>query len=254
MSGLLLGVLGASLLGSPHCAGMCGPFAIIGGASAAARGLYHATRIAAYVGLGAVAGTLGAGLDLGGAAFGVQRAALVLAAVTLLAAGAWMLLRPHWGPRVRLPTPRWARDLVARVTRSAAGRSPTVRATLLGGASALLPCGWLYAFVAAAAGTGSATGGALVMLAFGVGTVPLLLLVSIGARRLSEPLRRRAPTAVGLVLLLLGTAALAGRFEVPALATGAPAAAIDDVEARVRAIDPSELPCCGGGDARVADD
>ncbi|MFG0316369.1 MAG: sulfite exporter TauE/SafE family protein [Planctomycetota bacterium JB042] len=249
MDGVLLGVLGASLLGSPHCAGMCGPFAVLGGPTAGTRAVYHGVRVAAYVALGGLAGALGAGLDLGGAAFGVQRAALVLAAATLIGAGLWLLLRPWLGSRFRPAPPAFVRRVSSGIARLAARRGPVARAALLGGASGLLPCGWLYAFVAAAAGTGAPVGGALVMLAFGAGTVPILFVVTLGARRLAEPLRRRAPLAVGAALLLAGAATLSGRFAVPPLRAAA-AGAIDEIDT----IDASSLPCCGGDEDHDAGD
>jgi len=138
----------------------------------------------------------------------------------------------------------------ARGTRFAARRRPATRAALLGAATALLPCGWLYAFVVAAAGSGSAARGALVLLAFFLGTVPLLLLVAVGARRLAEPLRRLTPAAGAVALLLLGAVALGGRFSVPALNT---AGAAGDVGEAVRSIDQEALPCCGAETSRDAD-
>src|SRR5690606_10362020 len=64
----------------------------------------------------------------------------------------------------------WAGRLLCRL----GGWPPAARATALGLLSALLPCGWLYAFVLGAAATGSALAGALVLLTFWSGTVPIL--------------------------------------------------------------------------------
>ncbi|HEY0971648.1 MAG TPA: sulfite exporter TauE/SafE family protein, partial [Gemmatimonadales bacterium] len=72
---LALAVLVASLVGSPHCAGMCGPFVCFyAGAGAGARPVarwaahaaYNGGRLLSYLALGALAGTLGAGLDAAG--------------------------------------------------------------------------------------------------------------------------------------------------------------------------------------------
>ena len=52
----------------------------------------------------------------------------------------------------------------------------------------LLPCGWLYAFVITAAGTGNALAGAGLMATFWVGTLPMLTIVGIGVRKLAAPL------------------------------------------------------------------
>ena len=77
----------------------------------------------------------------------------------------------------------------------------------------LIPCGWLWAFVIAAAGTGSVIAGAITMFAFWIGTVPAM----VGLLRVTGPLlarvRARMPavTAVALIVVGLGTLALRWR-------------------------------------------
>jgi sulfite exporter TauE/SafE len=77
--------------------------------------------------------------------------------------------------------------------------------------SGFLPCGWLWAFVVTAAGTGSAMKGAAVMTAFWAGTVPALLAVGLGAQLVSAPLRRHAPAVTAVLLVCLGLYAILGR-------------------------------------------
>ena len=88
MTALALTVLGASLLGSLHCAGMCGGFvAFYAGTGDGRAGLSHAAynlgRLAAYAVLGAMAGALGLALDLASAPIGIPRAAAVLAGLLI---------------------------------------------------------------------------------------------------------------------------------------------------------------------------
>ena len=88
----LASVLAASVLGSLHCVGMCG--GLIGfyasGATGQrqrpwlAHGAYHLTRLAAYSTLGAVAGQLGAGLDLAGRGLGLAQLGALLAGAVML--------------------------------------------------------------------------------------------------------------------------------------------------------------------------
>ena len=73
MEAMLLAVVTASLLGSGHCAGMCGPLALmasIGPATSAqlARRMsfYHVGRLIGYMSLGAAVGGVGAAMDWGG--------------------------------------------------------------------------------------------------------------------------------------------------------------------------------------------
>jgi uncharacterized protein len=89
---------------------------------------------------------------------------------------------------------------------------------VLGLATTLLPCGWLYAFAVVAAGTGQALGGAAVMAAFWAGTVPALALVGVGIAGLGARVRRHVPVLTSLALLCVGLVAVFGRMNVPALA------------------------------------
>jgi uncharacterized protein len=228
---LLVPIAAASLVGSLHCAGMCGGFvAAYAGADrsggwrrAPAHVAYHAGRLVAYATLGAAAGSLGAALDLAGHATGVGRiAALLAGSVMVLWAVAVLLERFGIGRRSLAPPPR----LVALLA-SFARKPPLARAALLGLSSALLPCGWLYAFVVAAAGTGEAFGGALVMAAFWSGTLPILLGLGAFVQALGPGLRRHAPLLSALALLVIGLYAVVGRWNVPVLSVNAARGAAD---------------------------
>lgn len=92
-------------------------------------------------------------------------------------------------------------------------KSAAKRSYLIGTLTGLLPCGWLWAFVIAAAGTGSVVAGSAVMFAFWLGTVPAM----VGLLRVTGPvlsrIRARMPavTAVALIIVGLGTLALRWR-------------------------------------------
>jgi len=95
-----------------------------------------------------------------------------------------------------------------------------VRAGAMGLLTTLLPCGWLYTFVVTAGGTGSAVGGAAVMLAFWAGTVPMLLGVSFGFQKLNRSILRRLPLASAAVVLVLGVLSITGRLQPIRVTTG----------------------------------
>ena len=116
MTALFLAVLAASLLGSSHCAGMCGAFVLFAVATpddapsvwrsrAMLNAAYNLGRLVTYSLLGAVAGLLGAGLDLGGSMVGVQRTAAVVAGAMMIGFGVVALLRTRGVKlsRVRVP-------------------------------------------------------------------------------------------------------------------------------------------------------
>ncbi len=214
----LLAVLLASFGGSLHCVGMCGPFAAVAASGPAmGRGalwrlqaLYAAGRLVTYSVLGVLAGLVGRALDLAGEAVGLSRVAAGVAALIMLGGGVLGLLRylGSWPRHVRASKGGAAQGRllwrlsawVARLDRF----PPSVRAFLVGLLTTWLPCGWLYAFVALAAGTGGVLPAFAVMTAFWMGTVPALLGVGLGANLGALRLRRRAPLLLSLGMLLVG--------------------------------------------------
>lgn len=236
MIALAASVFVAGLLGSVHCAAMCGSFACLasGGEASGARGAsrgagrgtatYNLGRLLSYTVLGALAGAAGAGLDRAGAVVGFARPAAVVAGALLIAWGTATLLAAL-GVRVpALAVPPALASAIARGVRSVRAQRPEVRGLALGALTAALPCGWLYAFVATSAAAGSALGGAVVMAAFWMGTLPMMAAVGLGAQRLLGPARRRLPAITAAVLVVLGALTVAGRFT-PAMASHTPSAA-----------------------------
>lgn len=217
MTALVLSILAASLLGSVHCAAMCGGFACFfsgertAGPAWMAHAAYHGARLVGYLALGAAAGLAGAGFDLAGRMAGLQRpAAIAAGAVMILWGGASLAAAAGIG-RAVTAAPGATRFLSRRIA-ALTGKPPLLRALGIGLLTALLPCGWLYVFVATAAGTGSPQGGALAMAAFWVGTVPALAGVGLLAQKAIGPLRARLPVVTAAALLVLGVLTVAGRF------------------------------------------
>jgi sulfite exporter TauE/SafE len=222
---MLGAVVAASLIGSLHCVGMCGGIvALCVGVEPERRGrwrlhaLYHGGRFLTYAGLGAVSGGLGAAVDFGGAAVGLPRLAAGVAGATMIVGGALALARArgvHLGC-VRLPHP--VQRAFASGLRATGSLPDGTRSFAVGLITGALPCGWLYAFVLTAAGTGGALPGALLMAAFWLGTVPALLAVGIGVQGLAAPLRRHLPTLTASALLVIGAVTLVSRLGLPAYA------------------------------------
>lgn len=214
---LVLGVLVASVLGSVHCAAMCGAFTCLYAAPGSAARVssqiaYNAGRLVSYVVLGMAAGALGAGIDATGASAGPARPAAIVAGM-LMIAWAVGVFAASLGVRVPMTlAPEWARRLLGNVLVAARDRSERTRALLMGLVTTLLPCGWLYTFVVVAGGTGSIAHGALVMIAFWLGTVPMLLAVGWSASRLLRPFARRLPLVSAAVVLALGVLSIAGKL------------------------------------------
>lgn len=224
MSTLLVAILASSLAGSIHCVAMCGPLIGLAGSAGTLRlALLHAAgRFATYVTLGVAAGAIGRAIDLAGRVGEVQRIATLIAATAIFAwAGVAIATavraRHPAPPRPAAPAP--THGLLGGFLRGRAFRSglvqlrtrrPGTRAYLTGVLTGLLPCGWLWAFVVSAAGTGSPLTGGLVMATFWAGTVPAMTgVLALGGSVLAR-LRQRMPviTAAALVVLGLGTLAV----------------------------------------------
>lgn len=215
MSLVLVGsALVMGLIGEVHCAGMCGGIAAVAcgggnGAGATRRtSLVHAGRIAAYAIQGAAAGAMG-GAAIAFAPFEhAQLAVRILAGLALVAAGLHLAgIISAFGPLERLVAGPLARARAWLGRREATGPGGEV---LRGLAWGLLPCGLVQGALALALATGSAPGGALAMLAFGLGTVPVLLVVTRLARgALSLATSPRVRRAAGILVIASGAAQLA---------------------------------------------
>lgn len=208
---LLAGVLVASLVGSLHCAGMCGVFvamAVGGGDRKRLQLYYHGGRLVGYATLGAIAGLLGRALDMGTEPIGLSHTSAVLAAGMIVLVGGAGLAREAGVRLPRLPTPRWAATLFQRGARAAAALGRDGRALTIGLLTALLPCGWLYAFALVAAGTANPATGALVMAAFWIGTVPVLALIGWSAGSVRAKLGPTARVAASVLVITLGVRTL----------------------------------------------
>jgi len=218
-------ILAASLLGSPHCAAMCGGFVCFYSGSGHHRWLSHLAynlgRLISYMTLGALAGLLGAGLDRAGARAGVTSAAAIAAGAFMIAWGTGQLLAARGVRGWDAGLARGAHQVIARVLRSLADQPPAWRALALGLVTTLLPCGFLHVFVATAAGTGSPARGALVMAAFWLGTVPVMATIGVAAQRLFGPIRARLPFATAVVLIVIGALTLTGKLPLAAVTMGA---------------------------------
>lgn len=212
MIALAASVLAASLAGSAHCAGMCGGVAMFcGGAgqcgaarSLRASGLYHFARLSGYLVVGCVAGLAGQAVDAGGWLAGMQRATAVLAGVTVALVGVSMLMRARGGLAMGVSMPAWARRMIGQLHALAVRLPPDGRALALGALTPLLPCGWLWAFVAVAAGSGGAVSGSLVMAIFWLGTLPALMMAGLGAAVMGGERRRWISAVAGTLLVVVG--------------------------------------------------
>lgn len=152
----VLTVASASVLGSLHCVAMCGPLVALAHRGAppdkrwsasASAALWHSSgRLLTYVSLGMAAGVVGKAVDIAGRVGSVQRRAAILSGLMLgIGWGIWTVL-PVAQRRASTGGSHFAQRLV-----QLRGRKPSVQAAMMGVLAACVR-GWLWAFVAMAAG------------------------------------------------------------------------------------------------------
>jgi len=209
------------LLGGTHCVGMCG--GIVGALSMGAPArwsmhlAYNGGRILSYAAAGAIAGALGAasmGLE------GQVPARLILyfvANLMLVALGLYLLgLTRALAFTERAGQTLW-RHLQPLTRRFLPARS-MAQAFPLGLLWGWLPCGLVYSALASSLTAGSAGRGGLMMLAFGLGTLPNLLLAGMVLARLNEFVRRPVVrTLSGLLVLGFGLYGFVGLMRLTGL-------------------------------------
>ena len=217
----------AGILGTAHCLGMCGPFALtIGNVSGGwltalgRQAAYTAGRVFAYAVLGAAAGFCGSRLTALLPGFVNIPAALAIIAGLLLtyqglkAAGCWPQgIVSRWRKQMSASgaVPARRRLSSSPVTCLAGGflgqflRQPRASGVFLAGVfTGLLPCGLLYGMLALATSTHSLLLGATTMIVFGLGTAPAMMLAGLGGRLVSLTSRRWLFAAAAWCLILTG--------------------------------------------------
>lgn len=201
---LLWTAFALGLVGSLHCAGMCGPLALavpVTGKTrvsfALGRGILNAGRIATYCAIGVLFGAVGQSLALAG----LQR-------WVSLGAGVAILLGLLVSRKTRAGTPAWRLvSLIKQAFGKLLHRRTYAGLFALGAVNGLLPCGLVYVAAAGAVSAADVFSGVLYMAAFGVGTLPVVLGIGLAGKRLQFALRLRlrglVPVSVAMVAVLL---------------------------------------------------
>ena len=242
MSGVsLFPVFLVGLAGSVHCAGMCGGIvgalslprapalaaqapafpvpvrtvAASAGASLTCVGAYNAGRIASYMTAGALAGGLAGGAASLAALPAVQAGLYWAANLMLVALGLFLLDAWRGLARVEQAGQALWRRLAPLLRRmngvgTSGARTGGARMFALGALWGWLPCGMVYSVLVTAMLSGSALDGAGVMLAFGLGTLPMLAALGLAGGRLRALMARRGVRlCCGFAILAFGILGLA---------------------------------------------
>jgi sulfite exporter TauE/SafE len=220
-------IFGAGFAGSFHCIGMCGGFACALGRDAAGRAtaterhlLYNLGRLTTYCFFGALAGVLGQALFAShgtdgqelNASLGTAQRVLAIVAGSLMIAMALQFFGLFHG--LRHTAIGFGGSTLAKSLRSLLATRSRAAPIALGVFNGFLPCPLVYAFAAQAASTADPLRGLLVMMAFGLGTFPAMLLMGAIGRALAPTWRQRGVWLAGGCILLLGLITV-GRGVVP---------------------------------------
>ncbi|MEX2597454.1 MAG: sulfite exporter TauE/SafE family protein [Salibacteraceae bacterium] len=196
----LVAAISIGLLGSAHCAGMCGPILLTvnqGQKKPLNDVLHHSGRLLTYALFGAVAGALGNTFSIMGwqQDFSITVGLLMVLSVLLIPLSRRFKAIESVLSRVAIKFTGW-------IHRAGFGKNQL--RFLTGVANGLLPCGLVYLAVAGAANTFTPWDGALFMLAFGAGTLPTLLIVSAFGQKLNLSLRNRLRKLIPITVFVMG--------------------------------------------------
>ncbi|HYQ56408.1 MAG TPA: sulfite exporter TauE/SafE family protein [Draconibacterium sp.] len=200
ISALILG-----LMGSFHCAGMCGPIAIalplhgntvpqkiFGGT------LYNLGRTLTYGVMGAIFGYVGQGLQLIGFQ---QKVSVIMGALMIIS-----VLFPKLFKNQYKMDKSWS-SAVGKLKKKI-GEMFSIRSFqslfFIGMLNGLLPCGLVYMAIAGAIGTGGIAEGSLYMILFGLGTIPMLLAISLAGNVMSLAVRKRINKLIPVLVVVVG--------------------------------------------------
>lgn len=200
ISALILG-----LMGSFHCAGMCGPIAIalplhgntvpqkvFGGT------LYNLGRTITYGIMGAIFGFLGQGLQLIGFQ---QKVSVIMGALMIIS----VLFPTLFKNQYKMDKSWFA--AVGKLKKKI-GEMFSIRSFqslfFIGMLNGLLPCGLVYMAIAGAIGTGGVAEGSVYMILFGLGTIPMLLAISLAGNVLSLTVRNKINKLIPVLVVVVG--------------------------------------------------
>ncbi|MDK9720713.1 MAG: sulfite exporter TauE/SafE family protein [Rhodospirillales bacterium] len=195
------------LLGSGHCVGMCGSlvsafFVRLGEAGRLAWPAlaYHSARILVYVLAGCLAALLGVALISTGLIGKAQGILQIVAGVIVILLGLDLL---GWSP-LRFGAIKMPVDLFRSVFQQASQTGAVRGAALAGLLNGLMPCAMTMAMAVKATSADSVAQGGLLMFAFGLGTLPSMLFVSLILGRLSPKIRGLLLKAAAVFVIALG--------------------------------------------------
>ncbi len=229
-----------------HCVGMCGPLAVAFSLSSSGskstanadvkasatsqenvkdrtstwrsqlqfHGLLNLGRLVSYSLVGAIIGGLGSAMAAGGQWFGVgspvRQGLSILTGVSLIWFGL-VQIKPQWLPKIPVLHPLSGVKGHQRINQwfDRFGRNATwFQPALIGLLWGSIPCGFLYAAQLKAIAAGGPLGGAITLLSFGLGTLPVMIGVGTTVGQLGSDRRSQLFRLGGWISMVVGSLTL----------------------------------------------
>ncbi|MEE4259628.1 MAG: sulfite exporter TauE/SafE family protein [Bacteroidales bacterium] len=205
MNDLYIAALMTGLVGSLHCIGMCGPIAValpLGNKSWFHKFfgsiIYNTGRVATYAMLGVIFGLLGQGIEMAGlqqwASIGLGIVLILSVLFPVLFKGQIHIDRFFFG---------FAGKLIGRF-RKLFSISSYPSLLVIGLLNGLLPCGLVYVAIAGAINTNDIVNGAIYMIIFGIGTIPIMASIPVVGNLIGTNIRKKFKGVVSAFIIILG--------------------------------------------------
>ncbi len=200
ISGLVFG-----LVTSLHCAGMCGPIAIalpLHGETRSAKilggVLYNLGRTTTYLIMGAAFGLVGQGIST----LGFQKWLSIITGILMILTGLFPSLFRFdlGGSSKQIPV----LNVIKRSLKNLFSTKSYGSLYAIGFLNGFLPCGPLYAAIFSSLAWGNLMSSMLFMLMFGLGTIPMLLGISLAGNFLGHGLRKKLTNLLPALIILMG--------------------------------------------------
>ena len=215
MWAFFLSMFAVGLATSVHCISMCGPMVVTYAVKSdesdrwqdkvVPNVAYQGAKLTSYVLIGFLLGAIGAAFDLNG----IRPWIMAAAGIFMIILGLGMTGRVPWAARLTPRPPRFLIDALTKLRRKASsdaklGESSIATPIAFGLLTGLFPCAPLQAAELAAAGTGNALYGGAAMLAFGLGTMPLLFAFGTASSFIPADWKKRMTFVLAFVVMGLG--------------------------------------------------
>ncbi|GAA4885074.1 sulfite exporter TauE/SafE family protein [Flaviramulus aquimarinus] len=202
---MLFSVFILGLLGSFHCIGMCGPIAFMlpvdqtnSVKKVSQIAIYHFGRLLAYSIIGLVFGLLGKSLYI----FGIQQQLSIIIGVLMILV---VLIPQKTFNKYNLSKPLYKIISKVKSTLGIAMKKKTLDTFItIGFLNGFLPCGLVYMALFAAIASGNAINGSLYMVAFGIGTIPLMTTTIYFSHFLKGTARQKIQKAIPIFIIIIG--------------------------------------------------